>query len=104
MGAAQRNPSILFEAVAYVPLGLLRVLRRQKTRLRVKDCRFGRKKQLRSKSLLNFKKLHVISTESPGFGLGQASAMCFSTIIPLRSLRLCGEKKGPASPFYNQVR
>ena len=30
MGAAQRNPSILFEAVAYVPLGLLRVLRRQK--------------------------------------------------------------------------
>ena len=40
MGAAQRNPSILFEAVAYVPLGLLRVLRRQKTRLRVKDCLF----------------------------------------------------------------
>src|SRR5271157_5886709 len=47
MGAAQRNPSILFEA-AYVPLGLLRVLRRQKTRLRVKDCLF----ENRSRSLI----------------------------------------------------
>ncbi len=40
MGAAKRNPSSLFEPVPHVSLGLLRVLRRQKTRLRVKDSLF----------------------------------------------------------------
>jgi len=45
---AKRNPSSLFAAVIHVSLGLLRVLRRQKTRLRVKDCLF----ENRSRSLI----------------------------------------------------
>jgi hypothetical protein len=39
MGAAQRNPSILFEAVAYVSLGLLRVSASPRERLSFRDSR-----------------------------------------------------------------